>query len=235
MKCVSQTYDGASVMSELLNGVQTLFCEKVPQAIYVHCYNHRLNLIISDVCKNVTNAKMFFGIVENLFIHISGSSVHAKFVKIKKDMKYKSIIELKRVSLTRWMAQVFACVSLKKLLSPLLVLLNSLINEKSDRAAESKGLLHLIDFNFIFNLVMFCYILGLFKNTNDYLQNINAKMAESLSLISSIKTVFQSKRDNDSEINITFNKLYNEATNISKENNITIPIKNSNKNNKIIE
>jgi len=116
-------------------------------------------------------------------------------------------------------------------LSLLLVLLKNLINEKSDRAAESKGLLHLIDFNFIFNLDMFCYILGLFKNTSDYLQNVNAEMAESLTLISLIKTVFQSMRDDDSEINVTFNKLYIEATNISKENNITIPIQNSNKNN----
>jgi len=88
-------------LSGWLNGVQALFREKVPQAIYVHCYNHRINLIISDVCKNVTNVKMFFGIVEKLYIFVSGSSIHAKFVKIQKDMKYKSIIELKRVCLTR--------------------------------------------------------------------------------------------------------------------------------------
>jgi len=44
---------------------------------------------------------MFFGIVENLYIFVSGSSVHATFVKIQKDMKYESIIELKRVCLTR--------------------------------------------------------------------------------------------------------------------------------------
>ncbi|XP_015374797.1 PREDICTED: uncharacterized protein LOC107169544 [Diuraphis noxia] len=104
MKCVSQTYDGASVMSERLNGVQALFREEVPQAIYVHCYNHRLNLIISDVYKNVTNVKI--GIVENVYIFVSGSSVqYAKFVKIQKDMKYKSIIELKIVCFTRWTAQ----------------------------------------------------------------------------------------------------------------------------------
>jgi len=79
---------------------------------------------------------------------------------------------------------------------------------------------------------MFCYILGIFKNTSDYLQNVDAELAESLILILSIKTVFQSMRDDDSEINISFNKLYFEATNISKENNITIPIQNSNKNNR---
>jgi len=92
--------------------------------------------------------------------------------------------------------------------------------------------LHLIDFNFIFNLVMFCYILGLFKNTSDYLQNVNAEMAESLTLILSTKTVIQSMRDDDWEINISFDILYLEATSISKENNITIPIQNSNKNNR---
>jgi len=83
------------------------------------------------------------------------------------------------------------------------ILLNNLINEKSDRAAGWKGLLNLIDFNFIFN-----YILGLFRNTSDYLQNVNAQMAESLTLISSIKTVLQSMRDDNSEINISFNELY---------------------------
>jgi len=45
MKYVSQTCDGASVMRGRLNGVQALFRDDLPQAIYVHCYNHRLNLI----------------------------------------------------------------------------------------------------------------------------------------------------------------------------------------------
>jgi len=80
---------------------------------------------------------------------------------------------------------------------------------------------------------MFCYKLELFKNTSDYLNNVNAEMAESLTLILLIKTVFQSMRDNNSKISISFNELYLEATNISKENNIIIPIQKSNKNHRI--
>ncbi|KAH6938497.1 hypothetical protein HPB50_010162 [Hyalomma asiaticum] len=51
--CIAQTYDGASVMSGTSRGVQALFRQEVPQAVYVHCMNHRLNLVIVDVCKAI--------------------------------------------------------------------------------------------------------------------------------------------------------------------------------------
>lgn len=38
-------------MSGRLNSVQKLFRDEVPQTIYVHCYNHTLNLVIADICK----------------------------------------------------------------------------------------------------------------------------------------------------------------------------------------
>lgn len=58
--CVGQTYDGASVMRGQNKGVQALFRNQVPQAIYVHCFNHRLNLVIVDVCKNISECNAFF-------------------------------------------------------------------------------------------------------------------------------------------------------------------------------
>ncbi|KAH8026349.1 hypothetical protein HPB51_020333 [Rhipicephalus microplus] len=51
--CIAQTYDGASVMNGTSRGVQALFRQEVPQAVYVHCMNHRLNLVIVDVCKAI--------------------------------------------------------------------------------------------------------------------------------------------------------------------------------------
>ena len=58
--CVAQTYDGANVMSGKLKGVQALFQAEVAWAIYIHCLNHSLNLVLVDVCKNVDPAKDFF-------------------------------------------------------------------------------------------------------------------------------------------------------------------------------
>lgn len=44
--CVAQSYDGASVMSGAVGGVQAKFRVNHPEAIYVHCYAHQLNLVL---------------------------------------------------------------------------------------------------------------------------------------------------------------------------------------------
>lgn len=163
-KCVSQTYDGASVMSGYCKGVPSLFSKEVPQAIYIYCYNHRLNLIISDICKDVATVGIFFSIIEKLYEFVSGAATHACFVEVQKKMKVKKIFELKKICVTRWTAQVPACVNLKRTLLPLLVLLNTIILKKNDRSVDAKELLHQIDFTFIFNLTMFEKILTQFKN-----------------------------------------------------------------------
>lgn len=220
-KCIAQTYDGANVMSGKCNGVQALFRKEVPQAIYVHCYNHRLNLVIADICININGVNIFFELIEMFYVFISGSAVHAKFIDVQNRMQFSPKIELKRVCLTRWTAQVFACLTMKKALSPLLILLNKLVYDRDDRAVEAKGLLHQIDYNFIFNLVMFCKILNMFKKVCDYLQNINAEIANCLILISSLKSVLQDMRNSNTDT--TFDDIYKEAIDICKENNIEIP------------
>ncbi|XP_076315924.1 52 kDa repressor of the inhibitor of the protein kinase-like [Tachypleus tridentatus] len=42
--CIGQCYDRAAVMSGHICGVQERFRREVSQAVYVHCYAHRLNL-----------------------------------------------------------------------------------------------------------------------------------------------------------------------------------------------
>lgn len=46
LNCIAQIYDGASVMSGNLNGVQALLWKERPQALYIHCFSHRLNLVL---------------------------------------------------------------------------------------------------------------------------------------------------------------------------------------------
>jgi hypothetical protein len=50
---VAQSYDGASVMSGHLNGVQAKVQKQYPAAIYIHCMIHRLNLVVLDLCKAI--------------------------------------------------------------------------------------------------------------------------------------------------------------------------------------
>ena len=46
LMCVAQTYDGAAVMSGSVRSVQARFREQHPEAVYVHCYAHELNLVL---------------------------------------------------------------------------------------------------------------------------------------------------------------------------------------------
>ena len=58
-KLVTQTYDGASVMSSELNGVQAKIKEDVPKAMFLHWYAHKLNLVLSHSAKCMPECKAF--------------------------------------------------------------------------------------------------------------------------------------------------------------------------------
>jgi hypothetical protein len=96
--CVAQTYDGANVMSGRLNGVQKLFRDEVLKAVYVHCFNHRINLITVDICKSLAHGKTFFDLLEAVYVFISGSAVHSKFIETQVLLNPKrKPIELKKM------------------------------------------------------------------------------------------------------------------------------------------
>jgi hypothetical protein len=53
-------YDGASNMKGELNGLQALILKECPYAYYVHCYAHRLQLVLVAVAKDVVPISQFF-------------------------------------------------------------------------------------------------------------------------------------------------------------------------------
>ena len=58
-KLIMQTYDGESVMSGHISGVQRLLRENYPYAHFFHCAAHRLNLILCQSASSVTAVKVF--------------------------------------------------------------------------------------------------------------------------------------------------------------------------------
>ena len=48
--CSGQGYDGASAMSSKSKGMSRRILMKNPKALYVHCSNHRLNLVVAKAC-----------------------------------------------------------------------------------------------------------------------------------------------------------------------------------------
>ena len=62
-KIISQTYDGARVMAGSLNGVKQIVKTRCPNAHFIHCYAHKLNLVIQQVCSSIGKVKLFFASV----------------------------------------------------------------------------------------------------------------------------------------------------------------------------
>ena len=67
--CISECYDGASVMSGHCNGVSSKILEINRKAIYIHCQAHQLNLVLVDSCKKLSSASEFFSFRKFVCIH----------------------------------------------------------------------------------------------------------------------------------------------------------------------
>lgn len=65
---VSQCYDGASVMSGHRGGLQKLLSEKCGRnIIYVHCFCHRLHLVVCDKIEKVMLISEHYSLVSSLY------------------------------------------------------------------------------------------------------------------------------------------------------------------------
>ena len=65
---VAQCYDGAAVMASGINGVQAKVKERAPTALFIHCYAHRLNLVLTQGASKLRECRIFFS-------HISVASL----------------------------------------------------------------------------------------------------------------------------------------------------------------
>ncbi|XP_066974245.1 zinc finger MYM-type protein 1-like [Macrobrachium rosenbergii] len=103
-------FDGASVMSGGISGVQKRIRDKAPFVYYIHCYGHRLNLVLINVAKYVPQAAEFFSLLEELYIFASNSVVHEKFILIQREMlPEEQVRELQHLSDTRWWCRATSC------------------------------------------------------------------------------------------------------------------------------
>lgn len=68
---VGQSYDGATVMSGKIGGLQAKIRDIYPEAIYIHCMAHRLNLAVVDTCKEIEGVRDFFNALEAIYVHFS--------------------------------------------------------------------------------------------------------------------------------------------------------------------
>ena len=192
---VSQCYDGASVMSGCNTGVQTIIKEKCPQAVYIHCSAHRLNLVLVDVSKQVKAASDFFAHLQSIYVFFSSSKCHELFLSIQKAKGGKEI-RLKKLSDTRWSCRYDSIVSVMATYPALLETLEDTA-DGTDRmkAIEATGILAgLKSYDFVVSLTVYKKVLGITSKLSDVLQKESLDYGSAASLIQATIETFESMK-----------------------------------------
>jgi hypothetical protein len=114
-------------------------------------------LAVVDSCKAVKFAADFFALLQRLYIFLSGSYIHPKWLNLQKQLHpNERAIELKALAQTRWSAQIAACSTMKIRLDVILELLEQLSEDANrDRAFEAQSIASMIDVKFVFCLNVF--------------------------------------------------------------------------------
>nr|XP_008385685.2 zinc finger MYM-type protein 1-like [Malus domestica] len=85
-KLRGQGYDGASNMKGELNGLKTKILNKYPQAFYVHCFAHQLQLDLVAFAKGIEGVAIFFNNA-SILVNTIGSSCKRRDVFREKELE----------------------------------------------------------------------------------------------------------------------------------------------------
>ncbi|XP_050511746.1 zinc finger MYM-type protein 1-like [Diabrotica virgifera virgifera] len=137
--CRGQSYDNASNMSGIYNGLQAKIQEQAPFAMFVPCAAHSLNLVGTSAAESCPEACRFFMLLEEVYTFF-----------VKSTERWKKLINeigrgkrLKRVNLTRWSARSDACKSLRDSWDEVVTVLKIIENDTTEKPVprnEAKGI-----------------------------------------------------------------------------------------------
>ncbi|XP_029342136.1 zinc finger MYM-type protein 1-like [Acyrthosiphon pisum] len=217
----AQAYDGAASMQGQYSGLKTLIQNENPNALYVWCSAHLLNLVIVDTCDCCTKTKVFFGDIKALVEFMCARKRTATFVFFQNKLyPNERVRRLKRFSTTRWTSHDRVITVVYEKYAALLQSLNAIASaEDSDRESSStaKSLsMRLSSFEFIIAMNLVKTIFAITTPVSNYLQSKSIDFIEAINLVDVAKNRLIDLRDDDKCQN-----LINEAKSFAKDQNLT--------------
>ncbi|CAN6585781.1 unnamed protein product [Malus baccata var. baccata] len=233
-KLRGQGYDGASNMKEELNGLKAKILNKYPQAFYVHCFAHQLQLALVAVAKGIEGVAIFFNNA-SILVNTIGSSCKCRdafrekqLEKIKKALDIGDLemgrglnqeISLMRPCDTRWNSHYGTIVSIIVMFEAVVEVLEWIKDDtKQDNFGEVSKLFHDIQtFDFVFHLFFMRLILGITNELSQALQKKDQDIVNAMALVEVCKQKPQSLRDDD------FGDLLDDVQKFCQEHDIVVP------------
>ncbi|QHO07770.1 Zinc finger MYM-type protein [Arachis hypogaea] len=189
-----QGYDGASNMRGEWNGLQALFLKDSPQAYYVHCFAHRLQLALVAASR-----ECFFKRHDQL--QEAQAIENANLVaqnELETGKGVNQISTLQRVVDTRWSSHFNSICSLVKMFTATNIVLNNIIEDRTTYAqrGEAYGVSKiLLSFEFVFTLHLMKEIMGITNVLCQALQQQSQDILNAMHIVSTSKLLLQKLRD----------------------------------------
>lgn len=219
--CVSQSFDGASVMSGEFNGLQALIRQLTKNPCpYIHCHAHRLNLVLVDVAKNVRTVDETIGLLEAIYSFQSSSVLRQEIFSFKKKTATgNKHLHVPQQCDTRWVSKYKGVHFFKTEFTSVVSSLKKCVaSDKKKESAEAKGLLcQLTSFGNIIVLVCLDKILQCVNILSIQLQSSTIGIGKSLKLIEATMSRLLAFRTDDQ-----FEECYEEAVKIANMNQIEV-------------
>jgi hypothetical protein len=199
---ISQCYDGAAVMSGQHGGVQALLQERLQKEIpYVHCFNHKLHLVVVCAVSECQKLRDFFDICRNLYTFLSYPKVAAIYQGDK----------LTRLMEHRWTGHLQTTQAITTNYDTIVNLLEMCSSRHShfsiDIQLEATGLLHRVnevEFQFIAHMVL--SLLTILETANNSLQGQAMDLSSACDVMDAVIERIRSLR-NEEEFQVLFGKF----------------------------
>ena len=165
----------------------------------VHCYAHRLNLVVVHCISDIREVKEFFDTVQLLYDFISNSNTrHELFIKAQKNLN-QQVLELERTAVTRWLYW-YRCIS--KVILRYEAILGTLQAATEIRigksASEAAGLLAILEsFSFVALLHIMEKVLGITNPLSEQLQESGLVTVLAKTFVSTTRASLQSAREDE--------------------------------------
>ena len=204
-KLVAQAYDGASNMSGCYNGLQALVHRRInSNVIYVHCYAHTLNLVLSDTAAVAIDTVTLFGNLEVLYVLFRKSlKAHAVFEDVQRSEGLE-IRSLKRLNTTRWSSREMCIKSFIERHKSIVLSLERIQDDTTfdgKQRSEAAGLLLSINTKqFLATLYLFHEVFGRTGPLSRYLQSTHTDFSNAMTMVNAVVTSLEQMRENVGEI-----------------------------------
>ena len=213
-------------MSGNSNGLQAKIRSLYPSAVFIHCFSHKLNLVLSQSCSKIRECKIFFSALSGMVRFFNHSS--------KRMFTFDKIVNrrMPSSSQTRWDFNGRIVLMLANHLEDLKTLFRTIIHENAEKWDSetinmSIGYLHLIEEDGLF-LSQLYFFSDIFPEVDILFKNLQTKSNDISSALNNLKTfdlLLEDKKNN-------FEKFWEE---INKIEDIEQKLKNSRSRNEASE